>query len=36
MDYKKLFYIAGTIFFILASVITILMMAMMFGGALFD
>jgi len=36
VDYKKLFYITGAIFFILASVIAILMMAMMFGGALFD
>jgi len=36
MDLQKLFFISGTIFFILASVIAILMMAMMFGGALFD
>jgi len=36
MDWQKLFFISGTVFFILAAVMAILMMSTMFGGLFFD
>jgi len=36
MDYQKLFYITGVVFFICVSILAIAMMVMMFGGLFFD
>jgi len=36
MDWQKLFFISGTVFFILAAVMAILIISTMFGGAIFD
>jgi len=36
MDYEKIFYLAGAIFFILASAVAAVMLTMMLGGPMFD